>query len=192
MTKRFISSSINIFWYTRRESDIFPTFTFCQEHLDGERVPAGEAGKSHRAQRCPCRLDPLPGELPYHQLLHHPSRQAVVKSKHSSLHMLGLNVLPWSILELIRLQDTLTFCTPRPWHKCASGHPIWICLNLKLGVVAMLGKEGSFENDLIHSDWHFASIDKMHNFKIPHATNSYLRHYRNHNHILRLSLYWWL
>ena len=97
----------------------------------------------------------------YHQLLHCPSNQTVVKSKHSCLHMLGLNGLPWSELELIRLQDTLTFCTPRPWHKCASGHPIWICLNLKLGV-AMLGKEGSFENDLIHSDWHFASIDKMH------------------------------
>ena len=100
-------------------------------------------------------------------------------------------VLPWSILELIRLQDMLTFCTPRPWHKCASGHPIWICLNLKLGV-AMLGKEGSFENDLIHSDWHFASIDKMHNFTIPHPSNSCFRHYRNHNRVLCLNLNWWL
>ena len=154
MTKRWYFQA-SIYFDTQGEK-----FTFCQEHLDGERVPAGEAGKSHGAQCCPCRLDPLPGELPCRQLLHCPSNQTVVKSKHSSLHMLGLTVLPWSILELIRLQDMLTFCTPRPWHKCASGHPIWICLNLKLRV-AMLGKEGSFENDLINSDWRFAPIDKM-------------------------------
>ena len=79
----------------------------CQEHLDGERVPPGEAGKSHGAQRCPCRLDPLPGELAYHQLLHCPSNQTVVKSKHSSLHMFGLALIYIRVNQASRHADFL-------------------------------------------------------------------------------------
>ena len=78
--------------------------------------------------------------------------------KHSSLHMFGLALIYIRVNQASRHAD---FLHTQTLAQMGSGHPIWICLNLKLGV-AMLGKEGSFENDLIHSDWHFASIDKMH------------------------------
>ena len=106
MTKQFIFSNINTYWYTRRE----------KWHIFNGYILSGTSGRG----TCSCRRSrevtrsttlslstgPTARWTSYHQLLHYPLNQTV-KSKHSSLHMFGLALIYIRVNQASRHADFL-------------------------------------------------------------------------------------
>ena len=109
--------------------------------------------------------------------------------KHSSLHMFGLALIYIRVNQASRHIDFL--------HTQTLAQMCLGTSNMNLSE-SQIGRGNAGEGRIIwkwfNSLWLTFCINwqNAYNFKIPHATNSYIRHYRNHNHVLCLSLYWWL